>query len=203
MFYEFRKSFSEQLCFSHHQIELVFAKFDRNNLSRWQRKGYIIKLRNGLYTFPECLNKQAINLYVANRLYQPSYISLHYALNFYGIIPEIINTITSVTTLKTKRFSNDLGEFSFQSIQPKMFFGFEIKKTDLSGIQIASPEKAIIDLLQLYPIYNTTEDMEYLRFDRSILKSTINIKKLDDYNNLLNIKSLNRRIELIKKVYSL
>jgi len=203
MFYVFKKAFSEQLCFSHHQIELVFPKFDRNNLSRWQQKGYVIKLRNGLYTFPEYLNKQGINLYVANRLYQPSYISLHYALNFYGIIPEIINTVTSVTTLKTKRFSNDFGEFTFQSIQPKMFFGYEIKKTDLSGIQIASPEKAIIDLLQLYPIYNTTEDIEHLRFDRSILKSTINLKKLDDYNNLLNVKSLNRRIELIKKVYSL
>jgi len=203
MFYDFRNTFFQQVCFSHHQIELVFPKFDNKNLSRWQHKGYIIKLRNGLYTFPEHLDKPGMNLYVANRIYQPSYISLHYALNFYGIIPEVINRVTSVSTLKSKQFSNKLGEFSFQSVRPKLFFGYEIKRTDHWDIQMACPEKAIIDLFYLYPIYKTPEEIENLRFDRSFLKSSINVKKLDDYQYNINNKSLSQRLELMKKVYAL
>lgn len=203
MFYDFRNVFFEQVCFSNHQIELVFPNFDSKNLSRWQKKSYIIKLRNGLYTFPEYIDKPNLNLYLANRLYQPSYISLHFALNFYGIIPEVINRVTSVSTLKSKQFNNALGEFTFQSVQPKMFFGYEIKKTDLWDVQMASPEKAVVDLFHLFPIYNTLEDMEHLRFDHVSLKESINIKKLDTYLSLINSSTLTHRINLMKKVYVL
>ena len=203
MFYDFRNVFFEQVCFSNHQIELVFPNFDSKNLSRWQKKSYIIKLRNGLYTFPEYIDKPNLNLYLANRLYQPSYISLHFALNFYGIIPEVINRVTSVSTLKSKQFNNALGEFTFQSVQPKMFFGYEIKKTDLWDVQMASPEKAVVDLFHLFPIYNTLEDMEHLIFDQVSLKESINIKKLDTYLSLINSSTLTHRINLMKKVYVL
>jgi predicted transcriptional regulator of viral defense system len=201
MFYDFKNIFFEQHCFSHHQIGLVFPKFDNKNLSRWQQKGYIIKLRNGLYTFPEHLDKPGFNLYVANRLYQPSYVSLHYALNFYGIIPEVINRVTSVSTLKSKQFTSQLGEFSFQSVQPAMFFGHEIKKNNFFDVQMATPEKAIIDLLYLYPFYKTAEDIEQLRFDKSILKNTINLKKLDAFLQKLNSSTINNKITLLKKVF--
>ncbi len=203
MFYNFRSIFFEQVCFSHHQIELVFPNFDTKNLSRWQQKKYIIKLRNGLYTFPEYNDKPNLNLYVANRLYQPSYVSLHYALNFYGIIPEVINRVTSVSTLKSKQFNNALGEFTFQSVQTKMFFGFEIKKTELWDVQMATPEKALIDLFHLFPIYNTVEDMELLRFDPSSLRESINIEKLGVYLTRIKSPTLNNRINLMKKVYAL
>ena len=203
MFYNFRTIFFEQVCFSHHQIDVVFPNFDTNNLSRWQKKGYIIKLRNGLYTFPEYVDKPNLNLYIANRLYQPSYVSLHYALNFYGIIPEIITRVTSVSTLKSKQFNNVLGEFTFQSVQPKMFFGYEIKKTNQWKVQMACPEKALIDLFHLFPIYNTLDDMEQLRFNPSILKESINLVKLDAFLKHINSNLLNRRIKQMKKVYTL
>ena len=203
MFYNFRNTFFEQFCFSNHQIELVFPKFDKKNLSRWQQSGYIIKLRNGLYSFPEHLGKPGMNLYVSNRIYQPSYISLHFALNFYGIIPEVINRVTSISTLKSKQFKNALGEFSFQSVQPKIFFGYEIKRTDQWDVQMACPEKAIIDLFYLYPIYNTAEEIELLRFDQSILKDIVNVPKLDDYLLKISNKSLSHRIGLMKQVYTL
>jgi predicted transcriptional regulator of viral defense system len=203
MFFDFKNTFFKHVFFSHHQIAMVFPKFDSKNLSRWQQKGYIIKLRNGMYSFPEHLEKPGISLYLANRMYQPSYVSLHYALNFYGIIPEVINRITSVTTLKTKQFSNAMGEFSFQSVQPKMFFGYEIKRTNEWDLRMASPEKAIIDLFHLFPIYNNIDDMEQLRFDPAILKQSVNVETLKAHLVSINSKTLNYRIKLMIKVYAL
>lgn len=203
MFIEFRNIFFEQFCFSNHQIELVFPKFDLKNLSRWQKKGYLVKLRNGLYTFPEHTQKHGFNMYVANKMYQPSYISLHYALNFYGIIPEVINKVTSVSTLKSNQFDNSIGEFSFQSIQPKLFFGYETKKTDSFDLLMACPEKALIDFFYLNPMYNTSEEIIQLRFDNTILKESVNIQKLDAFIKKINNNSLSKRIEIMKKVYEL
>lgn len=203
MFYNFRNTFFEQICFSHHQIRLVFPNFDSKNLSRWLTKGYIVKLRNGLYTFPEHLNKPSLNLFVANRLYQPSYISLQFALHYYGFIPEIINDITCISTLKSKQFKNISGSFTYQSVQPHMFFGYEVKKYDLYNVMMASPEKAIIDMFHIFPVYNTAEDMAQLRFDKAVLKENLNSVKLDEFLCRFGSKVLTRRIGLMKKVYAI
>jgi len=54
-----------------------------------------------------------------------------------------ITQITSVTTLKTTRFSNDLGEFSYKNIKPDMLFGYDLKELrDVRRIMFATPEKA-------------------------------------------------------------
>ncbi|MCD7850081.1 MAG: hypothetical protein LUH63_10310, partial [Parabacteroides sp.] len=58
--------------------------FDRNSLTRWVKKGYLIRLRQGYFAFSEYKSKPDYFLYFANRIYRPSYISLHTALSFYG-----------------------------------------------------------------------------------------------------------------------
>lgn len=123
----------------------------RNQLNRWLKKGLIIKLRRGLYI----LNKddRKINpssLYIANQLYIPSYISLEYALGFYGLIPERVISVTSVTTKKTARFTNSMGRFTYQRIKIKAFRGYTSVK-DENGLDffIASPEKAVVDFFYL------------------------------------------------------
>lgn len=74
-------------------------------------KGLLIRLRQGFYTFPEYKSKPDYPLYFANRMYRPSYINLHTALAFYGMIPEAVVQITSVTSLKTAYFHNAIGEY--------------------------------------------------------------------------------------------
>lgn len=123
----------------------------RNQLERWQDRGLIIKLKRGLYL----LNKddRRVNVsrcFVANQLYAPSYVSLEYALNFYGLIPERVVEVTSVTTKKTARFTNGLGVFVYQCIKPEAFRGFKAAE-DEYGLKffIAEPEKAVVDFLYL------------------------------------------------------
>src|SRR3989338_7470600 len=89
----------------------------RNQLSRWAKKGWLVSLRRGVYLLNKNDRKTDIDHnVVANVLYEPSYISLEYALNFYGIIPEAVSDITSITTRKTMRFANELGNFIYQKI---------------------------------------------------------------------------------------
>ena len=118
----FKKKMFSQAYFNINQIYGWKQNFNRNNLTRWLNKGLIVKLRQGYYTFPEYKDKPYYAYFFANKIYQPSYISLHTALAFYGMIPESVIQITSVTTLKTEYFRNDFGEYSNNSLKIQWFF---------------------------------------------------------------------------------
>jgi len=192
------------VCFNIHQVYGWEPGFDRNNFGRWIKKGLLIRLRQGYYTFPEYKNKADIALYFANRIYRPSYVSLHTALSFYGMIPEAVMQITSVTTLKTISFSNDFGEYGYKSIKPELFFGYELKPIlEGQAFQLARPEKALLDLLYLYPFYNTIQDMEDLRLDEDFVHDDLDIRILDEYTSRFKNKALEKRVRLLKNTYGL
>ncbi len=123
----------------------------RNQLSRWTKNGKLISLRKGMYAFhPEEASSAPEILYIANRLYEPSYISMEYALSLYELIPEYVPTVTSVTTRKTMSFKNELGTFSYQRVVPGAFRGFRQEKQDHNKqVFVAEPEKAVLDFLYL------------------------------------------------------
>jgi len=123
----------------------------RNQLTRWQKKGLLIQLKRGIYVLNK--NDRKVNpsrFFFANQLLWPSYVSLESALGHYGLIPEAVVDVTSVTSKKTSRFKNPLGEFIFQRIKPAAFRGFRSYK-DEAGLDvfIAEPEKAVVDFLYL------------------------------------------------------
>lgn len=201
---EFRKKMFDLACFSINQVYAYQSNFDRNNLTRWVKRGLLIKLRQGLYSFPEYLEQPSYALFFANRIYRPSYISLHTALSFYGIIPEAVVQISSVSTLKTYSFINDFGEYSYNTIKEDKFFGYELKALkDGRSFQIASPEKAIVDLLYVYPFYKSEQDFLDLRFDEDFLKTDLSIDKLRDYSSRFATKALDIRINKLIRAYEL
>ena len=152
-------------CFNINQVLLWEKTFDRNNLTRWCRKGLLVKLRNQYYAFPEYRRVPGFSRYIANQMYTPSYISLHSALSFYGMIPEEVVQFTNVTTLKTATFKNAFGSFHYQNVKPAMFFGYEIKTMqDGRRLMFSTPEKALIDLLYLNSYYKSEQDMEELHW---------------------------------------
>ena len=169
-FLTFRERMYPMGCFNINQVLLWEKNFDRNNLTRWCQRGLLVKLRNQYYAFPECRQVPDFSRYVANRIYAPSYISLHSALSFYGMIPEEVVQLTSVTTLKTAKFENPFGVFHYQNVKTPLYFGYEVK-TMQNGRRLlfATPEKALLDLLYLNPYYKTEQDMEELRLDEDFM----------------------------------
>ena len=73
----------------------------------------------------------------------------------------------------------DPGEFAYKSVKGKLFFGYDHKVfgNDLA-VLFAFAEKAIIDLLYLYPFYGTEDEMKYLRFDRDVLDDALDMERL-------------------------
>jgi len=201
---QFKERFFELAIFNMHQVYAWQPHFDRNNITRWQKKGLLIKLRQGYYTFPEYKTSADISLYFANKLYQPSYISLHTALSFYGIIPEMVTSITSVSSLKTTTFKNDFGEYLYKKIKEDLFFGFDLKSlSDRRTMKLVTPEKAILDLLYLYPFYNTIQEMQELRFDEDFMQEELNIDRLIEFMDNFKSKALEKRVKIMLKSYNL
>ena len=199
---EFKNKMYDLGCFSSNQVYAWQPNFDRNNFSHWIKRGLLVRLRQGFYTFPEYISKPDFSLYFANRIYRPSYVSLHTALAFYGIIPEAVVQITSVTSLKTANFNNSFGEFSYKSISEELMFGYDLKPlTDGRTLQLAKPEKAILDLLYLYPFYNTTNELEELRLDDDFMLDEFNWELMQTYIIQFKNKTLEKRIKLLTSIY--
>ena len=87
------------------------------------------------------------DLYIANKIYSPSYISLEFALAYHGVIPEIVYEITSVTTKATRRFEvKTLSKvFSYRKIKKAAYTGYNIQKSQSISFNIADAEKAFVD----------------------------------------------------------
>jgi len=204
VFLQFKNTFYGLVCFSIHQVYAWRPDFDRNNLTRWTKMGLLVRLRQSWYTFPEYAGLSDYSLYFANRIYQPSYISLFTALSFYGMIPETIVQTSSVSTLKTATFSSGMGTYSYQHLSPVHFFGYELKPMpDGRHLKIAQPEKALIDLIYLYPFYNTVNELLELRLDEYFLQESFNHSLFKEYLSKMNVKALERRIVLLNKAYGL
>ena len=201
---EFKEKMFDLACFSNDQVYSWRPDFDRNNLSRWIKKGLLIRLRQGYFTFPEYKGKPDYAWYFANRMYRPSYISLHSALSFHGIIPESVIQITSVTSLKTAYFVNPFGEYSYKTIKKEMMSGYVLKTlSDGRTLQIADAEKALSDLLYLYPEYSTTQDMLDLRLDEEYLQNDLKMNLLHEYISEFKSKALEKRVNQLIIAYRL
>ncbi|HBT81483.1 hypothetical protein A3B26_01765 [Candidatus Giovannonibacteria bacterium RIFCSPLOWO2_01_FULL_48_47] len=113
-------------------------------LHRYAKQVFIIRLKRGLYALPDALPP---DIYIANKLYSPSYISLEFALAYHGIIPEIVYEITSVTTKATRRFEiKTLGKvFSYRKIKKAAYTGYGVQKSQGVSFYIADAEKAFVD----------------------------------------------------------
>ena len=204
IFGEFKNKMFDLACFNTHQVYAWQPDFDRNNLTRWVRKGYLTRLRQGYFAFSEYKSKPDYAFYCANRIYHPSYISLHTALAFYGMIPEAVLQVTSVSSLKTAAFSNDFGEYHYHNVKENLMFGYDLKPmADSRAIAFASPEKALLDLLYLYPFYNSEPELKELRLDEDYLHHDLNKDLLASYCDRFQSKALSYRVKLLFKTYDL
>ncbi len=125
-------------------------------LSRFLKKGLIFKIKRGLY----CFQREDIDeMLLANKLYRPSYVSLETALNYYGIIPDVPQEITSVTPITTKLIKTPFGRFSYTKIKKDLFFGFMKVKSakNQEYFYLAYPEKALLDFFYIRKIRNIAD----------------------------------------------
>jgi len=162
-FIEFRDKFQDYSVINSFDLSKIGNKKTiSNQVVNWTKKGLLIQLKRGLYVLsPKYTKTELTNAFIANQIYSPSYVSLEYALDLYEIIPEIVPTLTSITTKKTMSIQNDFGFFTYQHIKPLAFRGF-IKETSSNGLSyfIAEPEKAVVDFIYLNLSNFKTDDYD-------------------------------------------
>jgi predicted transcriptional regulator of viral defense system len=140
----------------------------RRQLSRWRQTGKIYQLRRGLYSLAPPFQKVNPHPFlIANRMLPASYVSLQSALAYFGMIPEYVPVTTSVTTSRPARWETHLGIFSFRHIQEDYFYSYRLEDIG-EGQQafIASPEKALLDLIYLEPGGDTLDYLTELRLSK-------------------------------------
>jgi predicted transcriptional regulator of viral defense system len=203
-FWQLRNQFYDLICFNINQVYAWQPGFDKNNLTRWVKQNLLVKLRNSWYSFPDYIKMSNIQHFVSNKIYSPSYVSLHSALAFYGIIPEAIVQTTAVSSLKKANFENMFGSFSYQQILPELMFGNEQKPfLNKHSLLFATPEKAILDLLYLYPQYNSEQEIIELRFDEEFMQEDLNVERLNEFTEKFQSKVLRSRVNLLLKIHDL
>lgn len=200
---ELKDQFYASGCFSINQVRSWKSDFDLKNLASWNKAGYILKLQYGFYTFSEYIDKPSFDEYVATQIYSPSYISVHYALSHYGLIPEGIFTVTSVSSLRNTRFTNSFGRYYYHKIKPELMFGYERRPFLNDAIHLATLEKAILDLLYVFSFYKTEQDMIDLRFDEGVLEERFNKKVFLEYLERFQNKQLDKRANTMLKAYQI
>ena len=68
---------------------------------------------------------------------------------------------------------------------------------------LATPEKALIDLLYLYPQYSTEEEMRELRLDEKKKKNELDKERLTEYTSRIGSPVLTKRVKLMLKTYGI
>ncbi|HDY88329.1 MAG TPA: hypothetical protein ENH82_09495 [bacterium] len=174
--------------------DILFAgkKIYDYQLTRWVKKGYLLKLKNGIYAFAKDYEKIK-GEEIASLLYQPSYLSLESALSFYGFIPEMVYAYTSVTGKINRTFNNKFGHFIYRHVKSELFWGYREIKTDNSRYLLAEPEKAVLDYLYLnLAKINNESDFENIRFNDHQLRETLNREKFLRYLRAFSVKKLEK-----------
>jgi predicted transcriptional regulator of viral defense system len=125
----------------------------RLQLSRWTKAGRVLQLRRGLYALAPAWRKVEPHPFlVANQLRRGSYVSLQSALAWHGMIPEHVPVVTSVGPGRPERIRNALGVFQFSHLAGGLSFGYvRVEVASRQFAFVATPEKALLDLVHLTP----------------------------------------------------
>lgn len=125
--------------------------------------GQLIRLQRALYLVPSANPPKNL---IANQLHRPSYVSKEWALQYYGLMTEQVQQVTSITIDRAKNIHTPIGDFTYHPV-PKRYYGLGIEsQIDAQhAFLMASKEKALCDLLvstRNLRIYSIDSMLDYI-----------------------------------------
>lgn len=177
-----------------------------HKLTRWRRKGAIIKLKKGFYVAEEYKKEHGADVnylyYLANVLRYPSYVSGAFILQNKGALTDVTFPITSMTRKTTRKYYNKIGDFFYYSISSKLYIGYERLLYENEPIYVATAAKALFDYLYIKYFKMKIKSEVVIERERLNLDSFSkgDIKEFKKYCMLSKNKML---IELASKLFKL
>jgi predicted transcriptional regulator of viral defense system len=197
-FLDFQRYAKKLLAFNLNDVRKLDPSFHRQQLSDWSNRGYIQSLAGGYYVLADVQVNEGYLFMLANRIYEPSYISLESALAYYLVIPESVLGVTSVSSRKTGQFDSEWGRFSYRSIKPSLMFGYRVVMQDkTTRYKIARLEKAVLDDLYWNNRIDSIDDFAGLRWNRHELASLVDNPLFLKYLRIFDNKALERRVNIL------
>jgi predicted transcriptional regulator of viral defense system len=169
----------------------------RLQLVRWVNAGKLIQLRRGLYALNQPFRKiEPHPFLLANRIRKASYVSLQSALSHYNMIPEYVPVVTSVTTGRPEEVRTELGTYAFRHVRKPLFGGFlNVTVAPGQSAFLATPEKALLDLIYLVPGGDQAAYIDELRLQNETALST---QALADAAKLFDSPKIDRAVAGIR-----
>ena len=161
-------------------------------------QGKLFSLVKGVYE----TNRNTDGFLLSSYIYGPSYLSFEYALSYHGLIPERVYSYTNATFNKRKKklYQNVFGLYTYRDV-PKEAFPFFVKAytRDHYAYFIATPEKALCDLLYIKTPVKSMRELKSLLFDDLRLDENI-FQELDGKDILfLTDKYKSNNLKFLKK----
>jgi hypothetical protein len=181
----------------------------RDKITDMLRQGIIIRVKKGLYVFGDRYRRHPYSReLLANLVYGPSYVSLDYALAHYGIIPERVEALTSVTPNRPRRFSTPVGLFIYRQIPARAYEAgmVRVEGDHDQAFLIASPEKALADKIVSVrgaPISSSAEMRRFLeedlRIDVGVIRS-LSVERIDEFAGRYRSLKLRRLSRYLRRL---
>jgi len=181
----------------------------RDKITDMLRQGIIIRVKKGLYVFGERYRKHPYSKeLLANLVYGPSYVSLDYALAYYGLIPERVEALTSVTLSRSRKFSTPVGLFIYRQIPARAYEAGMVRAEGDhdQAFLIASLEKALADKIvsvRGVPIASAAEMRQFIEKDLRIEVSVIGslpAERIDEFAGRYRSLKLRRLSGLVRRL---
>lgn len=155
-------------------------------LSRWAKKGWLSRVRRGLY-IPVPLESKTVDIpledpwIVAARLYEPCYIGGWSAAEYWDLTKQIFRTIIVITTQRPRDRAPSIKgtDFIIRTVSDKALFGLKTVWRGQVKVDISDPTRTALDMLsdpQLGGGLHSTVDVfsNYLQSDKRDLELLIN-----------------------------
>lgn len=141
-------------------------------------------------------------------IYGPSYLSFEYALFYHNLIPERVVNYTNATFNKNKRkkYQNKFGTYLYRDVPNDAFPYFVnsfVNKT--YSYFIASPEKALCDMLYILPPARSKKVFKSMIFDdlriNKALFKQLNFENILFLSNKYKSTNIKHLVKLIERGY--
>lgn len=164
-------------------------------IKRMVQDGTLFPVARGIYE----TNRNVSGYCLAGVIYGPSYLSFEFAMSVYGLIPEAVYAFTSATYEKKKRkqFETGFGVYTYRDVPADVYtYGVKLKEENGYYYWIASPEKAVCDMLyKAAPLKNSRELRAFLFDDLRIDLHELNRLNLDKLQELCGMyRTINHRL---------
>ena len=170
----------------------------RVQLSRWVQTGRVIRIHKGWYTLKEPYRRVRLDMTViASTIRAGTYVSLQSALAFHGMVPEYVAETTCVTTGRPLTIDSPFGRIRYRHIKDEAFFGYSRVERGPQQAFIATPEKALLDLLYLTP---GSDDPDYLVELRLQQVENLNLDSMWRLSQRFAAPRVERALKLISRL---